>query len=378
MQRIISILLILVPFWAAAQTGGFVNNGVRIVIPQNSKLDINGGQNGGFISNAGTVELDGTFSIEGDWNNASGEEAFTYGENAEVIFDGDDGQTIVGETESNWPELTIAGLLNLTGDLSISNKLNMDEAHLVLNDQNLTLENGASFYAATDYSESNMIITNGTGSVIMHVSEDGYYVIPLGDRHNELDYTPAAISIMGSAYADDARWSARVSNSKHDEIDQISNYVNRYWTLEQHGISDFTANVFLNYNFNDVVGVNPALIGQVWDGETWQELEASVNNQITGVADELGDFAAFGGPSAINDLTDEPRLYVSHGKLIIEGMGNVAGADVRIYNTLGQLMKTGQINSTKGEIDMPAMNSNYCLVQIHSDRVNVSQMVYVP
>jgi hypothetical protein len=377
MKYILSIITILVFAGnLSAQQGGFVNNGLRLVIPENTKLDINGGQQAAYVNNEnGTIELGGTFAIEGNWsNNSSQENIFTYyGPSAEVIFNGSDGQTIGDTTTTTWNALTISGNFHLSHDLTILNELKMEDGHIYLEDNNLIVNTGAYITPVTEYSGSNMVISNGAGKLVYEVTENGSYLFPMGSMVNGAIYSPVTIETTMGTYDENARLSAQVIPEKHPNETNQNNYLNRYWTLSQEGISNLIAEVSMFYDQSDVNGTDVGFYGMHW-ADQWYQMENVVNNEIFGTVSQLGDFTAKGQEVGLEDELDKDNLiYISNGSLFLKNGEDLVGAKVTIYNTVGQILS---VNIYDGSEIMLSQKDSYCIVNIRKNEFYYSKLIF--
>jgi hypothetical protein len=382
--KLIFIILLLSSGFALSQTGGLKNNGVKIVISENTKLDVNGDKNAAYVNNEnGTIELNGVFAIEGDWtNNSSEENIFTvYGPNAEVIFDGNEEQTIGDSTSTKWQNLTIKGEFKLSQELEILKELNMDNGIITLGENNLVIKKDAEIIPSADFSKTNMIVTNGSGKVIRYINEDGEYFFPLGDLKNGANYSPVQINTSGSSYSN-AYITTKVINEKHPEIEVDEDYLKRYWSVEQNGISNFSGIVYLDYNYEDIIGDQTYFHGLFWNGEEWIQLEDVFNNQIFGVIDQSGDITAKGkkDPTDIDDKSEEEiEIYVSDDHLIIKNVDAFSDARISVYNVLGQRLLTRQFSQKmQNRININSIDDNVCIVNIRGKDINFSRKVYIP
>lgn len=379
MKHFLSITILFVfTGWLAAQQGGLVNNGVRLVIPENTKLDIDGNQQAAYVNNEnGTIELGGTFAIEGNWvNNSTQSNVFTYyGPNAEIIFDGSEDQTIGDTTSDTWNALTISSNFHLSQDLTILNELKMENGIIYLEDNNLIVNNEAIITPVTDFSNENMFVTNGTGKVVYHINENGTYLFPLGSIVDEAVYSPATVNFSLGNYGENAKLMAHVTPEKHPNITNENNYLNRYWTISQEDVANMVAEVSMAYHEFDVNGTDEGFWGMHWTDQ-WYELEDVINNEIFGTVNQFGDFTAIGQETGLPEgLEEEIIVYLNNGTIHFKNADELKGADVLIYNTIGQLIATSTYSGSPVQLSSN-LNGSFCIVNIKKEGFNFSKIVY--
>jgi hypothetical protein len=122
-----------------------------------------------------------------------------------------------------------------------------------LNGNNLTLGTNTFNAIVNGGSATSYVIGwNGAvnGNIVHHVNGNGNYKFPIGD--NTLGgYTPADITFTTGSYSN-----ATLTCTLNDDIQPnllnqtvSTNYLSRYWTIEQAGISNFLYNI--NYSYAD-------------------------------------------------------------------------------------------------------------------------------
>jgi hypothetical protein len=131
-------------------------------------------------------------------------------------------------------------------------------ANLQLGDYNLILASSASISGA---SASNVIMTSGTGELRKVFMTYGSFTFPLGDTSatGATEYTPVTLNFTSGSFAS-AYAGVKVNNIKHPQNSGLSNYIQRYWTVTQSGISNFSCNADFVYMQSDVVGTESNLV----------------------------------------------------------------------------------------------------------------------
>jgi hypothetical protein len=132
---------------------------------------------------------------------------------------------------------------------------------------NLTLGPSATISGA---SASNFIIATGTGELRKNFTANGAFLYPVGDTSalGALEYSPVTLNFtigtFSSAYA-----GIKLMNAKHSSNGSTTDYIKRYWTVSQSGISNFLCNANFVYVPTDIVGTETNLVlgklGAQWD-----------------------------------------------------------------------------------------------------------------
>ena len=246
--------------------------------------------NGDVTLGSGTAFTGGAFihTISGNWINNGG--IFTPGTGT-ITMNGTTAKTIGGTSSTTFNNLIInnSGGVSLTNSQIVNGSLTLTNGRLTLGAHNLTL--GASAVAGT-LSVNNMILTDGTGELRRNITANGSYIFPVGEVTGTAEYSPITINFSSGTYGAGAYASARVINAKHPDNSGTSNYLNRYWTVNQSGITAFSATVIGTFQPADVVGNIGSIFTGKWNGALpWQVFGAVSATTITasGLAD-LGDF----------------------------------------------------------------------------------------
>jgi len=375
------IFLLLISGSVFSQTG-VINNGVRLVISQNAKLDINGGESAQYVHNQNAIlELNGQISLEGNWlNNSGSPDVFTmYGENAQVVMDGTQGQTFGGTTATNFTELTVNGLLELNSDLNLPENLTMNTGIILLGNHNLILGENSEIVTETAFSNENMIVTNGTGSLIRKIEANGTYVFPVGDTTGIADYSPVSINLTASQY-NNAQISVQAVNSKQPNNTNTTNYLNRYWHVSQNGITGMNSDIELAYVLEDVVGINQNISTKMWNGTEWINLNASQNNTLSGNVSEYGSFTGFGTGSSINDNISVEDIYivVIDNQIVVRSKIDLENTQISVYNFLGQTISNKQLcNGTSNSVSIGSLKQGNYLIRISGSNIDVTKKIFV-
>lgn len=226
----------------------------------------------------------------------------TYSSGAKYIYNGTATQvTGDGLTQNTPANLTIyngAGV-TLSASTSISGLLTLTTGRLSLGNFNLTLGASSPAVAGT-LNAARMVVINGTGEFRKIFTGNGSFLFPVGELTGTAEYSPLTLNFASGWYAPGAYASVKVTNSKHPNNADATDYINRYWTVGQSGITFFSCSVTGSFLSTDIVGATANMITQKWVTPSWEAFGAVVNTiTATGVS-KFGDFTA---KSKKNSLT---------------------------------------------------------------------------
>lgn len=223
-----------------------VSSGTSLVSMDNLKL-----QSGATLDNSGTLILKKNLTNENASPNSIGsgtaELSGTVGQNV-------NGQNVINNlTVNNSAGIQIGGNTQVNGNLTLSNGL------VTLGSNNLTL--GPAAVIVGSPSASVMIVVTGTGELRKEfpVGFAGTFTCPVGDNTGTAEYSPVVIVVSGGTFAAGNYVGVSLKNEKYPDPNIEGNYLNRYWTLSQSGISNLVCNATFQYLVADVVGTENKL-----------------------------------------------------------------------------------------------------------------------
>ncbi|MFN5306016.1 MAG: T9SS type A sorting domain-containing protein [Bacteroidota bacterium] len=204
------------------------------------------------------------FSIGGNWTRTGAASQFFNPNGKQVSFAKSTAgnQTITassGITSESFYDMDVnhtgGGNLVVGCDLQISNNLNLSSGKMVMNTGKiLTIGAPGANGTITGFGPTRYIITwDGTtaSNIIQYSNTNTTYHFPLGDNTN---YTPMFLQITSGATAGSLVTGAMIPNA-HPQLGTASNYIKRYWSMEQSGLlPGFTYNTEYIYVDADVVG----------------------------------------------------------------------------------------------------------------------------
>ncbi len=255
------------------------------------------------ISGTGTVfpaslDITGDFTINNPVN-------FT---GKTIIMSGITPQAIAG-TNANFNNLIINntnGGVSLSSNTTVSNTLTLTSGQLVLNNNNLTLGTNA---VAGTFNSSNMIVTNGSGEVRRTFTSVGSYLFPLGENITST-YSPITVNVTSGTFAS-AYVGASVKSGKHPTNYSLQNYLNRYWVVNQSGITGALATISATYLPSDLSSAENNIAAAQLNGNfdqisnPWIKFGNLNSNTLTVANATLtsGQTSAFSGINAENFTT---------------------------------------------------------------------------
>jgi len=292
----ISVFLILSGFVFAQK--GVVNSGAKIIITGNAILDIEGGSEAGYTnetsgSDHGRIDLDGKIILTGDWtNNASGGNVLIdLDGDGEVIFSGSSTQNIGGSGVTDFEKLKLnnSGGLILGEDIYINGYLTFETGKITIGNYNLTLGTSSDIL---QYSDSKFIVASGTGELRKEFSAPGSFLYPVGDNSGTVEYSPAKLNFFSGTFGGSAYAGVNVTDSKHANNTSTTDFLSRYWTVNQNNISGFSCGVTLYYKDTDINGTENNIYCGQWESPNWIKLNSAntTNNQLTGTVNTFSDF----------------------------------------------------------------------------------------
>jgi hypothetical protein len=263
-----------------------------------------------------------TFNVGGNWTRTGVTSAFVNTNNKKVVFN----RSIAGDqlistgngvdTETFY-DIEIASTGG--GDVSIGNNVNLIiQNSMTLTSGKLKLGTGSTFQLGIPGNNgtivgagANRYIVTWTGSnsipLKLFTNTNGAYQFPVGDNTS---YTPFTIDIVSGANSG-SFITCSTTPAAHPSLGTTSNYLNRYWTLEQTGLgTGFTYNVNFSYSDADVVGSETLLFPFKWTpgtgiGTGWIGCGGSSASYIvgTGTTDINTNTMQWQGITSFSDFT---------------------------------------------------------------------------
>ncbi|HTH55081.1 MAG TPA: hypothetical protein VL728_03500, partial [Cyclobacteriaceae bacterium] len=145
-------------------------------------------------------------------------------------------QTIDAGTYDNLTITQTSGDASLAGAVTVNGALTLNGGNINLGANDLTVGSSGSISGATS---AKRIIISGAGKLSKVLSSlNTLFTFPIGDV---LYYTPVDITVNGTGTP--YTLSASVTDAKHPSNSSTTNYLTRYWSITQTGVTGATANI---------------------------------------------------------------------------------------------------------------------------------------
>lgn len=183
--------------------------------------------------------------------------------------------------------------ISLGADVTVNGTLEITNSSITLGSYNLTLAGGASISGSP--SATNMIIADGSGELRKEFSGTGSFTFPVGDNTGTAEYSPVTLNFTSGTFSPGAYAGVKLVDAAHPNfLGTPADYITRYWTINQNGISSFSCDVTVNYLDADVVGSNENNIefwkyDGGWSNPTLPSTDI-INNKMTGTVSSFSDF----------------------------------------------------------------------------------------
>jgi hypothetical protein len=205
---------------------------------------------------------DNTIKIAGNWLSYNAN-AFKQGNNSTVEWNGAALQTLTcagGEIFTNLTMNNSGAGLRINNPITVNKTLLLTNGKIDLNGIDLTLGTSTTNATVTGGSTNSYVIgwnAGANGNIIHRVNSNGLYRFPIGDATSG-GYTPANITFTAGSFSN-ATLTCTLNDGIQPDLlnpSASTNYLSRYWTIEQTGVTNFMYNIDYSYaNSSDEVGV---------------------------------------------------------------------------------------------------------------------------
>lgn len=164
-----------------------------------------------------------------------------------------DGQIIGGSVSPILNNLVInktAGQVNLSNSTTVGGTLTLTSGLLNIGSNNLTLGSAA---VAGLFSETNMIVADGTGVVRRPYTGTGSYTFPIGELTSDARYSPITVNVTSGTF-NNAFVGVNVTDAVHPNNYSTAGLLSRYWNVTQTGITGAVADINATYVADDIEG----------------------------------------------------------------------------------------------------------------------------
>ncbi len=307
------------------------NRGATLTTSASAMVDLRGAYVVGTASGQdGRISLAGTFRVTGDWHHEETGTGLGSGPSTgTVALLGTQRQTISGSGLAAFPRLVINNPegASLATSILVEGTLQLTNGRLRLGSADLWLDTSASITGT--FGPTAMIGADGTGMVKKLLGAPGSMLFPVGDETDSVDYSPSTLTFVSGTFAPGAWVGVRVTNAKHPDNPLATGpWLNRYWTLEQDGISSFSCTAVFTYRDADVVGSESGLFGARYHS-IWSPGP---------VADPVANTLTFTGLSAFSDFSGmneraASATLVVRARAFLQGTWNGLGMQAWLNNS---------------------------------------------
>ena len=170
-----------------------------------------------------------------------------------------------------------------------------------------------------------------------------------------------------------------MKNEKHPDNSSSSNYLNRYWSVSQSGISNINCDVEFTYTNDDIIGLEVNMVGAIWNGEWWSALKELSLNKITGPVYGFSDFT--GGELEVLSFKDfkdsKVNILVQGKKVKIISTNDFPIRKIEVFNKLGQYVQViTPANALNYEFNVEGSSDIYFL-RVLSDQNSKTKKIFV-
>jgi hypothetical protein len=200
---------------------------------------------------------------------------------------------VLGASPTTYSNLMInnsAGV-SLGTSVAVNSNLTLSNGLLTLGSYNLTLS-GAVLAAKNGESVTNWVAAEGTGEFRKEFTGPGSFTFPVGDNTGTAEYSPVTLNFTSGSFAS-AYAGVKLVNAQHPSpLLPPTDYLNRYWTVSQSGISSFSCDATFKYVDADITGSESNLYLLKYDSPNWTPLTITntVTNELSGTVTSFSDF----------------------------------------------------------------------------------------
>ena len=259
-------------------------------------LKINTGSIGVTLQTNVTVK--GTLELTSSGTLSLGAFALKYGAGGTLEYNGSAAQ-ITSDFEFPTADAPTNLTINNTNGVTlhaartIPGTLILTSGKLTLGSNNLTLGSTATISGA---SASNYIIADGNGELRKQITDSPTlpfsFTFPVGDNTGTAEYSPVTLSFTSGTFSS-AYAGVKLSNTKHPSNTSTVDYINRFWTVTQSGISGFSCDAYFTYSDADIAGTETNIYCGKYDSPIWTLFpvtNAASNTLTAGGVTSFSDF----------------------------------------------------------------------------------------
>jgi len=226
-------------------SGTHVVVGTGAVVSSNNTLSVQSG---------GTLDVQGTLILKQNLVNQNSS-ATTLGSGL-IELSGSSPQTISGQNIIQDLRINNASGITISGDTRVNGILKLKSGVISVGSNNLFLGPAASDSGG---SVASMVDVTGTGQFRKEFASASSFTYPVGDQTGTPEYSPVTLNFTSGTFPAGNYVGVTLTDAKFNNDSISGNYITRYWTLSQFGISGFNCNATFNYLPADVVGTEGSI-----------------------------------------------------------------------------------------------------------------------
>lgn len=201
------------------------------------------------------------WEVRNNWINEVGNNGFVPG-SGKVTFNSASAQSLTGATIFYDLEIAGGGAKNLNNDITVRNQLLLQNGRVYTNSSNLIMDSTA--ITAGSPSTAAMVVQNGSGRVVKNYrSASGTFTYPIGEETGTAEYSPITLTFTEATFSNSAQVSVQVTDAQSAECSGGNNFLSRFWTFSQSGVTSFLASVTARYTAADVNGTEASIVARM-------------------------------------------------------------------------------------------------------------------
>ena len=239
-----------------------------------------------------------------------------------VEYNGTTQQSVSGDLAPFYNNLILSNSARknaANADITVNGTLTMN-CRFVLSTFNLTIGETGTIDITTP-SETSMIVASGGGELRKVFSADGTFTFPVGDNMSAFNYSPVTLNVRGTAYSN-AYVGVSVTDVKHPNNASPSNFLTRYWNVNQTGITDCLVDFTGTYIDSDFGGneaaISSAQLNGVFDQTTNPWIKYNPVNTASNAVESLNSTITDGVVSAFTGIRGgSPTVTINGGDVSV-------------------------------------------------------------
>jgi hypothetical protein len=247
-------------------------------------------------------------TIAGNWYNNVSASGYSAGTST-FTFNGSSAQTIGGTAPTTFNKLTVNNTsgVSISQDQTVNSTLTLSAGRLNVGTKIFTFGPSAPAVAGT-FSASTMIVADGGGEVRKNYSSAGSYFFPIGDITGTAEYSPITLNYTSGSFAAGAYSGVKVTNARSPYNTSSTDFLKRYWTISNSGITAPSFTATAKYVAADIAGTESNISSAKYAGTApWVRYGIISSNTVTTTS-----INNTGTGIIISGITNQlPTVYIS-------------------------------------------------------------------